>query len=155
MKKRFVLGMLAAALMFGFLMVGCASIETRQYGEAGDDTIALNLTSDSGDIFVTHVNGVPTGAKPAQVFFLFFGSKGVYVNPVYVKRTGNTILFTITCPVASRGKVSYKSCELTLSKLSDLRRGEVLTLKYMYLTQTFAFIDATGNIIQQTIPTFK
>jgi hypothetical protein len=158
-KKGLFIGMLALVLVFGVLLVGCASMRTQQYGEVSDDAIALNLTVDSGTgkLYVTHVNGAATGAKIGTTILLFFGTEDVYINPVYVKMTGNPIVFTISCPVTSGGgtNFSYKSCELTLSKLADLKGGDVLTLKYMYQTQTFAFVDATGNIIQQTIPTFK
>jgi hypothetical protein len=161
MKKStfFSMGLLASALVVGLMAASCASTRTQQYGEVGDDAIALNLTVDSGTgkLYVTHVNGTATGAKIGMTFFLFFGNEDVYINPVYVKLTGNPIVFTISCPVTSDGgkTFSYKSCELTLSKLADLKGGDVLTLKYMYQTQTFAFVDATGNIVQQTIPTFK
>jgi hypothetical protein len=158
-KKSLFVGISALALVFGVMVVGCASMKTQQYGEVSDDAIALNLTVDSGTgkLYVTHVNGATTGAKIGTTFFIFFGTEDVYVNPVYVKMTGKPIVFTIACPVTSDGgkTFSYKSCELTLSKLADLKGGDVLTLKYMYQTQTFAFIDATGNIVQQTIPTFK
>jgi hypothetical protein len=84
-----------------------------------------------------------------------FGS--VYVNPLYVKMTGKPIVFTILCPVTSDGgkTYQYKSTELTFSALADLKGGDVLTLKYMYQTQTFAFVDATGAIVQQMIPEFR
>jgi hypothetical protein len=158
-KKGLSMGMPVLVLVFGVMLVSCASMRTQQYGEVGDDAIALNLTVDSGTgkLYVTHVNGVATGAKIGTTFLLFFGTEDVYINPVYVKMTGNPIVFTISCPVTSNGgkTFSYKSCELTLSKLADLKGGDVLTLKYMYQTQTFAFVDATGNIVQQTIPTFK
>ncbi|GHT78256.1 hypothetical protein FACS1894130_04530 [Spirochaetia bacterium] len=158
-KKSLFVGMLALVLVFGVMIVGCASMKTQQYGEVADDAIALNLTVDSGTgkLYVTHVNGEATGAKIGTKLFLFFGDEDVYVNPVYVKMTGKPIVFTIRVPVTSDGgkTFSYKSCELTLSKLADLKGGDVLTLKYMYQTQTFAFVDATGNIVQQTIPTFK
>ena len=110
-----------------------------------------------GNVYVTHVNGLATGPS-----FLGFGGKEVNVNPIYVKLTKDPIIFTIKCPVAtgrttSRGavEVTYKSTELRLTKLSDLKPGDVLTLRWMYQTNTFAFIDATGNIVQQTIPTFN
>jgi hypothetical protein len=158
-KKGLFLRMSVLALMFGVMLVSCASMRTLQHGEASDDAIALNLTVDSGTgkLYITHVNGVATGAKIGFTFFVFFGSEDVYVNPVYVEMTGNPIVFTISCPVTSDGgrTFSYKSCELTLSRLADLKGGDVLTLRYMYQTQTFAFIDATGNIVQQTIPTFR
>ncbi|MDR1047604.1 MAG: hypothetical protein LBL64_07500 [Treponema sp.] len=154
-----IAGVPALVLVFGMTVIGCASMKTQQYGEVSDDAIALNLTVDSGTgkLYVTHVNGVATGAKIGATFFVFFGTEDVYVNPVYVKLTGNPIVFTIGCPVTSDGGKTfvYKSTELTLSKLADLKGGDVLTLKYMYQTQTFAFVDATGNIVQQTIPTFR
>jgi hypothetical protein len=157
-KKGLFVGMLALVLVFGMMVVGCASMKTQQYGEVADDAIALNLTVDSGTgkLYVTHVNGEATGAKIGTIFFVFFGTESVYINPVYVKLTGKPIVFTISAPVISNtGQISYKSCELTLSKLADLKGGDILTLKYMYQTQTFAFVDATGNIVQQTIPTFR
>lgn len=152
-------GVPALTLVFGMTVMGCASMKTQQYGEVSDDAVALNLTVDSGTgkLYVTHVNGVATGAKIGTTFLVFFGTEDVYVNPVYVKPADKPIVFTVGCPVASNeGKsFSYKSCELTLSKLVDLKGGDVLTLKYLYQRQTFAFVDATGNIVQQTIPTFK
>jgi hypothetical protein len=158
-KKSLFAGMLALVLALGVMLVSCASMKTLQYGEVSDGAIALNLTVDSGTgkLYVTHVNGVATGAKVGMTFLIFFGTEDVYVNPVYVELTGKPIVFTISCPVTSDGgkTFSYKSCELTLSKLADLKGGDVLTLKYMYQTRTFAFVDATGNIVQQTIPTFK
>jgi hypothetical protein len=158
-KKSLSMGMPVLVLVFGVILASCASMRTQQYGEVSDDAIALNLTVDSGTgkLYVTHVNGTATGAKIGTTVLIFFGSEDVYINPVYVKMTGNPIVFTISCPVTSDGgkTFSYKSCELTLSKLADLKGGDVLTLKYMYQTQTFAFVDATGNIVQQTIPTFK
>jgi hypothetical protein len=154
-----LIGIAALVAVIGLGLAGCASMKTQQYGEVSDDAIALNLTVDSGTgkLYVTHVNGTATGAKIGMTFFVFFGSEDVYVNPVYVKMTGSPIVFTISCPVTSDGgkTFSYKSCELTLSKLADLKGGDVLTLKYMYQTQTFAFVDATGNIVQQTIPTIR
>jgi hypothetical protein len=160
MKNKLFFGMIVCmALAIGLTTVGCASMKTQQYGEVSDDAIALNLTVDSGTgkLYVTHVNGIATGAKIGMTFFIFFGTEDVYINPVYVKLTDKPIVFTISCPVTSDGgkTFAYKSCELTLSKLADLKGGDVLTLKYMYQTQTFAFVDATGNIVQQTIPTFK
>ncbi|GHT86809.1 hypothetical protein FACS1894137_12920 [Spirochaetia bacterium] len=150
----FFVGMLGLVLAFGFVLSGCAT--TQQWGSSADDVIALNLTSNSGieQLFVTHVNGEATGAKPG---FSNFGFGRVRVNPLYVKMTGNPIVFTILCPVTSDGGKTfrYKSTELTLTKLADLKGGDVLTLKYMYQTQTLAFVDATGNIVQQTIPSFN
>jgi hypothetical protein len=156
---RFI-GIAALVAVIGLGLAGCASMKTQQYGEASNDAIALNLTADSGTyrIFVTHVNGAATGAKISiDIVPGLIGGETIYVNPVYVKMTGKPIVFTISCPVTSDGgkTFSYKSCELTLSKLADLKGGDVLTLKYMYQTQPFAFVDATGNIVQQTIPTFK
>jgi hypothetical protein len=51
--------------------------------------------------------------------------------------------------------IQYKTTELRLTRLADIKAGDVLTLRWMYQTQTFAFMDATGNIVQQTIPTFN
>ena len=157
--KMLQVGMFGMVLAFGLVLSGCASNKTQRYGEPAGDAVALNLTVDSGTgkLYVTHVNGTATGAKIGTTILLFFGSEDVYVNPVYVKLTGKPIVFTISVPVTSNGgqSFSYKSCELTLSKLADLKGGDVLTLKYMYQTQTFAFVDATGNIVQQTIPTFR
>ena len=50
--------------------------------------------------------------------------------------------------------IQYKKTELRLTKLADVKSGDVLTLKWMYQTQTFAFMDASGNIVQQIIPQF-
>lgn len=165
MVKKFVpAGALAIALTVWFVLSGCASLETKQYGLEGTDTIALNLTKDPnvGTIFVTHVNGEPTGAVySASLMLGLIGGKTVYVNPLYVKLDGKPILFTIQCPVVtgndSQGEpiVQYKTTELRLTRLADLKAGDVLTLQWMYQTQTFAFKDVTGNIVQQTIPTFN
>ena len=51
--------------------------------------------------------------------------------------------------------VQYKTTELRLSQLADIKAGDVLTLRWMYQTQTFVFVDATGGIVQQIIPTFN
>lgn len=48
----------------------------------------------------------------------------------------------------------YKATEIRLTKFANIKAGDVFTLRWMYQTQTFAFIDATGNIIEQVIPTF-
>ena len=151
MKNKFLEGALVLLLLAGStILVSCAT--TKQYGLEGTDTIALNLTKDpnAGDLYVTHVNGVATGAE----------SKKVYVNPIYIKLDGNPIIFTIRTPVVSTNMfgqrvVQYKSTEIRLTQLSNIKAGDVLTLRWMYQTQTFAFLDATGNIVQQTIPTFN
>lgn len=164
MKKKnvLILGMLAMVLAFGVSVVSCASFTTKQWGLQGEDTIALNLTRDPnvGALFVTHVNGVATGATvSASVYGI--GGATVYVNPIYVKLDGKPIIFTILCPVRtgtdSNGKpiIQYKTTEIRLTKLADVKAGDVLTLRWMYQTQTFAFMDATGNIVQQTIPDFN
>jgi hypothetical protein len=161
-KKNFVLGMLVMVLVFGMSVVGCASFTTKQYGLEGEDTIALNLTRDPnvGVLFVTHVNGVATGATFSSSVY-GIGGATVYVNPIYVRLNGNPIIFTILVPVRtgidSNGKaiIQYKTTELRLTRLADVKAGDVLTLRWMYQTQTFAFMDATGNIIQQTIPEFN
>jgi len=160
--KGICLGLLAILLVIGMSVVACASVETRQYGVEGNDTIALNLTRDPnvGALFVTHVNGVATGAVFSPSVY-GIGGKTVYVNPIYVRLDGNPIIFTIQCPVRtgtdSNGNaiIQYKSTELRLTRLADVRAGDVLTLRWMYQTQTFAFMDATGNIVQQTIPEFN
>ena len=84
------------------------------------------------------------------------------MNPIYIKLNGRPIVFTISCPVVvgyddrlNEPIVRYRSTELRLTKLADIKAGDVLTLKWMYQTQTFVFMDATGNIVQQTIPTFN
>ena len=149
---------LLAALVFVVGFTGCASgptTRTLQYGQEGPNTIALNLTRDSsvGAVYVTHVNGSPTGAV--------YGKQTVYVNPLYVELTGNPIIFTILCPtVTGRDKkgneiVEYRTTELRLFQVANLKPGDVLTLRWMYQTQTFAFIDASGNFVQQSIPTFN
>lgn len=146
------------------LFTSCLSMEVAQYGLEGDDTIALNLTKDPnvGALFVTHVNGEATGGYIKEGFMgLGLGGGSKYINPLYVKLNGKPIVFTILCPVVTgqdhnnKPIVVYKSTELRLTKLADLKAGDVLTLKWMYQTQTFAFMDATGNIVQQTIPTFN
>ena len=156
--KMFILSLLLIGLIFG----SCASITSKQWGLEGDDTIALNLTRDPnvGTLFVTHVNGVATGAIYKESVY-GMGGETVYVNPLYVKLDGRPIIFTIQCPVQvgtdSRGKpiVQYRTTELRLTRLSDINAGDVLTIRWMYQTQTLVFMDATGNIVQQTIPTFN
>jgi hypothetical protein len=115
-----------------------------------------------GVLFVTHVNGEATGAmrfKPGKIPILTLET--VYVNPIYVKLDGKPIVFTVQCPVVintdnqGNQNVKYKTTELHLTQLSDIKAGDVLLLKWMYQIQTFAFLDATGNIIQQTIPIFN
>jgi hypothetical protein len=163
MKRRNVLlGMLAIVLVFGMAVSGCASFTTKQWGRAGEDTIALNLTRDPnvGTLFITHVNGVATGAvfKPSTYGI---GGKTIYVNPIHVRLDGKPVVFTIQCPVqtgtdsSGRRIIQYKTTELRLTRLADVKAGDVLTLRWMYQTQTFAFLDATGNIVQQTIPEFR
>ena len=58
-------------------------------GEPGENTITLNLSSDgvAGDIFVTHVNGVATGAKIIPSGNHNIPDKKTYVNPVYTKKS--------------------------------------------------------------------
>jgi hypothetical protein len=149
-------------LVFGMSVIACASVETRQYGLEGNDTIALNLTRDPnvGALFITHVNGVATGAVFSPSIY-GIGGKSVYVSPVYVRLDGNPIIFTIQVPVRTgtnnQGNliIQYKTTELRLTRLADIKAGDVLTLRWMYQTQTFAFMDATGNIVQQTIPEFN
>lgn len=149
-RKMFIVSVCWGCLIMGFIFNSCTT--TKQYGLEGTDTIALNLTKDpnAGDLYVTHINGVATGAAP----------KKVYVNPIYIKLDGKPIIFTIRTPVVSTNLygqqvVKYKTTEIRLTQLSDLKAGDVLTLRWMYQTQTFAFLDATGNIVQQTIPTFN
>lgn len=146
-----------------FLFSGCRTNEVKQFGLEGDDTIALNLTKDPnvGTLFVTHVNGVATGAAYTASILPGIGGESVYVNPLYIKLDGKPIVFTIKCPVVvgynsdNSPIVQYKTTELRLTKIADLKAGDVLTLRWMYQTQTFAFMDATGNLVQQTIPTFN
>ena len=148
--------------LMGLIFNSCGSTQTKQWGLEGDDTIALNLTRDPnvGTLFVTHVNGVATGAVYKASLY-GFGGETVYVNPFYVKLDGRPVIFTIQCPVQvgtdSQGKpiIQYKTTELRFTRLSDIKAGDVLTLRWMYQTQTFAFMDATGNLVQQTIPTFN
>jgi hypothetical protein len=154
---------IVSLLLIGLIFNSCTSIATKQWGLEGDDTIALNLTRDPnvGTIFVTHVNGVATGAIYRAPVGGILGGETVYVNPLYVKFDGNPIVFTIQCPVQvgtdSRGRpvIQYRATELRLTRLSDIKAGDVLTIRWMYQTQTFVFMDATGNIVQQTIPTFN
>lgn len=158
MKRNIDFLILAAAVT---LLASCVtpSRETAQYGLETDETIALNLTRDPhvGALFVTHVNGEATGGYVTPGVLT---SDWKYINPLYVKLTGNPIIFTILCPVVigkdknGNDVIRYRKTELRLTKLSDLKPGDVLTLKWMYQTQTFAFMDATGNIVQQTIPNF-
>jgi hypothetical protein len=135
-------------------------VSSKQWGIEENDSIGINLAATNiGYLYVTAVNGETTGAKPPANILMGLGSKGLYVNPIYVKLTDRPIVFTVACPVArtsgSTTTVSYESCEIRLTQLSDLRAGDVLTIRWMYQTQTLAFMDATGNIVQQTIPTFN
>ena len=151
MKKRILdVGLICLLLAGSTILASCMT--TKQYGLEGNDTIALNLTKDPniGPLIVTHVNGVATGGAPKKVF----------ITPIYVKLDGNPIIFTVRTPVVSRNfmgneVVQYKTTELRLTQLANIKAGDVLTLRWMYQTQTFAFMDATGNILQQTIPTFN
>lgn len=162
MKRKMWLAVLLLSL--ACIFTGCMSTrEVKQYGLEDEDTIALNLTRDPnvGTFFVTHVNGESTGAGFSSSG-LFSGKKETYVNPIYIKLNGRPIVFTISCPVVvgyddrlNEPIVRYRSTELRLTKLADIKAGDVLTLKWMYQTQTFVFMDATGNIVQQTIPTFN
>ena len=161
-KKVAVLMAVLAALAVAVGLAGCASTRTLQYGQEGPNTIALNLTRDPnvGIVYVTHVNGVATGAE-YSAGFMGLGGKSVVVNPIYVELTGRPIIFTVMCPVVvGRDKygnsiIQYRSTELRLTQLADLKPGDVVTLRWMYQTQTFAFLDATGNIVQQSIPSFN
>ena len=155
---------LVVALIFAFCSCTTVQHTKSQYGTEGENTIALNLTKDPnvGDIFVTHVNGESTGAYIEYKGGILSGGWDYnYVNPLYVELNGKPIIFTIKCPVVvgrdpktGSDIIGYRSTELRLSKLSDLKAGDVLTVKWMYQTQTFVFMDATGNIVQQTIPSF-
>jgi hypothetical protein len=159
--KRYWLGILVMVVL-GISVVGCATTTTKQWGLEGEDTIALNLTRDPnvGVLFVTHINGIATGAVYSRPVY-GFGGESVHVNPLYVRLDGNPIIFTIMCPVRtgtdSSGKpiIQYRRTELRLTKLADIKAGDVITLRWMYQTQTFAFMDAAGNIVQQTIPEFN
>lgn len=165
MSRNFVsVKVLAMALICWFVLSGCSSMSTKQYGLEDTGTITLNLIKDTnvGALFVTHVNGEATGAmrfKPGKIPILTLET--VYVNPIYVKLDGKPIVFTVQCPVVintdnqGNQNVKYKTTELHLTQLSDIKAGDVLLLKWMYQIQTFAFLDATGNIIQQTIPIFN
>ena len=160
MKKIGYMVIFAVCILTVSLFSSCMSVEVAQYGLETEETIALNLTKDPnvGILFVTHINGEATGAniKPGII-----GASYKYINPMYIKLNGKPIIFTISCPVVigydsmNKPVTQYKSTELRLTKLSDLKAGDVLTLKWMYQTQTFVFMDATGNIVQQTIPTFN
>lgn len=163
-KRKLVCFSMIFSLVILTAFTSCASTQVKQFGLEGDDTIALNIDYNSsygGRIFVTHVNGEMTGAYYKPGFFGELDSSYVYVNPCYVKLNGKPIVFTISCPLItgndSKGNpiVKYKTTELRLTKLSDIKAGDVLTLRWMYQTQTFAFLDATGNIVQQTIPVFN
>ena len=151
----------ALCIILGLFSSCLTTREVKQYGTEERDTIVLNLTKDPnvGTLYVTHVNGEATGAAFEAGFF-GFGGKDVYVNPLYVKLNGKPIVFTVLCPVVTgkdqNGKplIQYRATELRFTKLSDIKAGDVLTLKWMYQTQTFAFMDATGNLVQQTIPQF-
>lgn len=164
-KYKFAVYCTVLCVFLGLLSSCLTTGEIKQYGMEAEDTIVLNLTKDPnvGTLYVTHVNGEATGAVFEQSFVgaLFgFGNKSVYVNPFYVKLNGKPIVFTVLCPVVTgkdqNGKplIQYKKTELRFTKLSDIKAGDVLTLKWMYQTQTFAFMDATGNLVQQTIPQF-
>jgi hypothetical protein len=159
LNKTFGIGILNAVwlnILMVLMFSSCGTFITKQWGLEDSDTIALNLTRDPnvGILFVTHVNGVSTDAVYK------YGGETVYVNPLYIKLDGNPIIFTVLCPVQvgtdkyGRPIVQYKTTELRLTRLADIKAGDVLTLRWMYQTQTFAFIDATGNLVQQMIPAF-
>ena len=159
-KKKISLLILALVLiLYTMLFVSCASFQVKQYGIQEMDTIAINLTRDPNiaPVLITHVNGEATGAEFSHGF-LGIGGKTVFVNPLYVKLTGKPIVLTVKCQVAVQTvtgmQLVYKTTELRLTKLADVKRGDVFTLRWMFQTQTFAFIDATGNIVEQVIPTF-
>ena len=165
MNKLFKVAVLITAVLLSSVFTSCLSTEVAQYGTEGNDTIALNLTKDPnvGTLIVTHVNGEATGGyvKYGAASILTGAPDYKYINPLYVKLNGKPIIFTIMCPIVTgynsrnEPKVEYRSTELRLTQLSDIKAGDVLTLKWMYQTQTFVFMDATGNIVQQTIPTFN
>lgn len=159
------IGYALALTVLAVCISGCMSsgAEVKQWGLEDNDTITLNLTRDPnvGMIFITHVNGEATGASytpPPSFKKYFMGAQGdfVYVNPFYIKLNGRPIVFTLKVPVFVYGQgVQYRTTELRLTKLSDIKAGDVLTLKWMYQTQTFVFMDSTGNIVQQSVPTFN
>ncbi len=155
-RKLLLVSLLALALSSQLLMSCLVPHQVVQYGVEGKKTIALNLTPDPnlGTVYVTHVNGVATGANFTPSFFGIGGSS-VVVNPLYIELTGKPIIFNIICPLREKDMTVFRKTELRLTKLSDIKPGDVLTLRWMHQTQTFAFLDATGNIIQQTIPTFN
>lgn len=162
--KKFVLFLSCTigAVLCCISILGCASTQVKQYGLETENTICLNLTDDPnvGRLYVTHMNGVATGAHFDVGFMGLFGGKSVFVKTLYTELNGKPITFTILCPVVtgydsnSKPIVRYKQTELRLTKLADLKAGDVLTLRWMYQTQTFSFMDATGNIVQQTVPEF-
>jgi len=75
-----------------------------------------------------------------------------------VKLTGDPINFTIMCPIENQSgsttTVTYKTTDVRLTTLSNLKPGEVLNIRWMYQNQTLAFVDGSGNIVQQTMPTW-
>jgi hypothetical protein len=158
MKKSVFFGMI---VLGGLVLAatGCATTKEVQFGEPGSDTVCLNLNSDIGKLYVTHVDGVATGAvRGSNEYARTLFGQDVSANPIYFKLTGNPVVLKITCPkdkTADEKGVNYGSCELILSKLSDLKGGDSLTLNYMIITKTFSLLDATGNILQQTMVTVK
>ena len=63
-KRRVSLIGILVVMVSAMLLTSCASVQTRQYGVTGNDTIAINLTRDPnvGPVLITHINGEATGA---------------------------------------------------------------------------------------------
>jgi len=82
MNKKLFAVLLGVSLI-GLACISCATVSSKQWGESGSDTIGFNLTpTNIGNLYVTSVNGEPTGAKaPGDVLGLGIGSEGVYITP--------------------------------------------------------------------------
>ena len=142
-------------------MAGCYT--AKPSGEPGENTITLNLSSDGvvGDIFVTHVNGVATGAKIIPSGNHNIPDKKTYVNPVYVPLDGKPIELTILCPVYT-GQTHpdgtpfypYKRTTIKFTELADVKAGDIIILQWAYKTKLFSFQNVKGENIQQVAPTF-
>ena len=118
----------------GNLIVTYTDTTTENLGKFGNDAInTIDTIAISDDGFYV-LNGIKTSIVAVDVF---------------------DVKFVTGYDTNNKPIVQYRQTELRLTKLSDLKAGDVITLKWMYQTQTFAFIDATGNIVHQTIPTFN
>ena len=152
------------SVIFVLCMIFLAGCYTaKPAGEPGESTITLNLSSDAavGDILVTHVNGVATGAKLIPSGNHNIPDKITYVNPVYVPLEGKPIELTILCPVFT-GQMHpdgtpyhpYMRTNIKFTELADVKAGDIIILQWSYKTKLFSFQNVKGENIQQVAPTF-